>query len=46
MDNPFYIDMIKAIQEVSQYNNYSLILYYTEGKVEQEIKVLKCFMNS
>ncbi|NLK98051.1 LacI family DNA-binding transcriptional regulator [Defluviitalea saccharophila] len=41
MDNPFYIDMIKAIQEVSQYNNYSLILYYTEGKVEQEIKVLK-----
>ncbi len=40
-DNPFYVDMVKAVQEVVKYNGYSMILYYTEGKKSDEIKVLK-----
>lgn len=40
-DNPFYVDMIKAVQEVVKHNDYSLVLYYTEGKRSEEIKALK-----
>lgn len=40
MDNPFYFDLIRSIQEIVQQNNNSLILYYTEGKVEQELKAI------
>ncbi|MCX7842012.1 MAG: LacI family transcriptional regulator [Clostridia bacterium] len=40
-DNPFYVDMVKAVQDVVKYNGYSMILYYTEGKKSDEIKVLK-----
>lgn len=39
-DNPFYVDLIKAVQEVLKYNGYSLVLYYTEGKAQEEIKAL------
>lgn len=40
-DNPFYVDMIKSVQDVVKYNGYSMILYYTEGKKQDEIKALK-----
>lgn len=40
-DNPFYVDMIKAVQDVTKRNGYSMILYYTEGKKCDEIKALK-----
>lgn len=40
-DNPFYIDLIKAVQNVAKFNAYSLVLYYTDGKVQDEIKALK-----
>ncbi len=40
-DNPFYVDMIKAVQDVVKHHGYSMILYYTEGKKEDEIHVLK-----
>jgi len=40
-DNPFYIDLIKAVQNVAKFNGYSLVLYYTDGKVQDEIKALK-----
>lgn len=39
--NPFYVDMIEAVQDVVKHNNYSMVLYYTEGKKSDEIKVLK-----
>ncbi|MBP8988812.1 MAG: LacI family DNA-binding transcriptional regulator [Clostridia bacterium] len=41
MDNPFYFDMIKSVQEVTQANGCSMILYYTGGKASEEIKALK-----
>lgn len=41
MDNPFYADMIKSVQHVAKSHDYSLILYYTEGKASEEIKALK-----
>jgi DNA-binding LacI/PurR family transcriptional regulator len=41
MDNPFYFDLIKAVQDVVKYNGCSLVLYYTEGKEDEEIKALK-----
>lgn len=41
MDNPFYVDMIKAVQDVVSYNGYSLVLYYTQGKDTEEVKSLK-----
>lgn len=40
-DNPFYVDMVKAVQNVAKLNGYSMILYYTGGKSEEEIKALK-----
>lgn len=40
-DNPFYVDLIKAVQDVLKHNGYSLVLYYTEGKVQEEIKALR-----
>lgn len=40
-DNPFYVDMIKAVQEVAKYNGYSMVLYYTDGKSSEEVKALK-----
>ena len=40
-DNPFYVDMIKSVQDVVKYNGYSMVLYYTEGKKQDEIKALK-----
>lgn len=40
-DNPFYVDMIKAVQDVAKYNGYSMVLYYTEGKKSDEVKVLR-----
>jgi len=40
-DNPFYFDMIKAVQDVVKFNGYSMVLYYTEGKKSDEIKALK-----
>jgi DNA-binding LacI/PurR family transcriptional regulator len=40
-DNPFYVDMIKAVQEVAKHNGYSLVLYYTDGKSSEEVKALK-----
>ncbi len=41
MDNPFYFDLIRAVQEVVRHNGYSLILYYTELKLSEECKVFK-----
>jgi LacI family transcriptional regulator len=40
-DNPFYIDMIKAAMQTAKANEYSLVLYYTEGNEKDEIKALK-----
>jgi LacI family transcriptional regulator len=40
-DNPFYVDMIKAVQDVVKANDNSMVLYYTEGKKNDEIKALK-----
>ena len=40
-DNPFYVDLVKAVQQVVKNNDYSMILYYTEGKKNDEIKALK-----
>lgn len=40
-DNPFYVDMIKAVQENVKNHGYSMILTYTEGKIEEEIRALK-----
>lgn len=40
-DNPFYVDMIKAVQQISKFNGYSMILYYTEAKKNEEINALK-----
>lgn len=40
-DNPFYIDLIKAVQNEAKFNDYSLVLYYTDGKIQDEIKALK-----
>ncbi|MDF2614604.1 MAG: LacI family transcriptional regulator [Clostridia bacterium] len=40
MDNPFFVDMIKAIDEVAKSHAYSIILYYTKGDLNEELKVL------
>lgn len=40
-DNPFFVDLIKAVQDVVKYNDYSMVLYYTEGKKSDELKALK-----
>lgn len=40
-DNPFYIDMIKSILEEVKLRDYSLILYYTKGNLNDELKALK-----
>ena len=33
--------MIKAVQQISKFNGYSMILYYTEAKKNEEINALK-----
>jgi LacI family transcriptional regulator len=40
-DNPFYIDMIKAILEEVKARDHSLVLYYTEGNINDELKALR-----
>lgn len=40
-DNPFFVDMIKAVQDIVKHNGYSLVLYYTESKIEDELKALR-----
>lgn len=40
-DNPFYVDMVKSVQDVAKFNDYSIILYYTEGRKNDELKALK-----
>lgn len=38
MENPFYVQMISAIQAEVRESGYSMILYYTNGSVEYENK--------
>lgn len=40
-DNAFYVDMVKAVQSTAKLHGYSLVLNYTEGKVQDEIKAIK-----
>lgn len=40
-DNPFYVDLIKVVQDIVKYNEYSLVLYYTDSKIEDELKALR-----
>lgn len=41
MENPFYVQMIASIQAEVRKNGYSMILYYTDGTVEYEIKAFE-----
>ncbi len=41
MNNAFYFDMIAAIHEVANENNYSLILNYTQESEKEELKMLR-----
>jgi len=40
-DNSFYVDMIKAVQDVCKEHGYSMILYYTDAIPAEEIKALR-----
>ena len=40
-DNSFYVDMIKAVQDVCKGHGYSMILYYTDGKAAEEVRALR-----
>lgn len=40
-DNSFYVDMIKAVQEVCKGHGYSMILSYTEAQVSEEVRALR-----
>ncbi|MBC8610721.1 LacI family DNA-binding transcriptional regulator [Massilimaliae timonensis] len=41
MENPFYVQMISAIQAEVRNNGYSMILYYTDGAIEYEVKAFE-----
>jgi LacI family transcriptional regulator len=41
MSNAFYFDMIDSIQSIARYNNYSLLLNYTQDSEIEEIRTLK-----
>lgn len=39
--NPFFFDLIESFLIVVKQNNYSMILYYTNGRSDEEINVIK-----
>ena len=40
-DNPFFFSMIHAVQGIVQEHGYSLMIYHTGGKTEEEIKIMQ-----
>lgn len=41
LNNPFYYDMISAVQAIAKSNGYLLVLSYTEASEQEELRLLK-----
>ncbi|NMB11064.1 MAG: LacI family transcriptional regulator [Firmicutes bacterium] len=41
LDNPFYFDMVRSVQEVAKKEGYLMVLTYTGGDEREEIKILQ-----
>jgi LacI family transcriptional regulator len=41
LDNPFYFDMVRAVQEVARDENYLMVLTYTGGDEREELKIVQ-----
>lgn len=41
LDNPFYFDMVRSVQEVAREENYLMVLTYTDGDEREERKIVQ-----
>ena len=41
LDNPFYFDMVRAVQEVARDENYLMVLTYPGGDEREELKIVQ-----